>query len=157
MVKRMAIRLAPHEDQLLRRLYVTFNIPTDQYKMRRRDAARFLDQWNMRSGRSDEWGDVLHYMVTKRKNKKFNWPTLGDGHQRMSDPQPETLSDREWRILADVGAELLVTQKAGSDNLLFDPALAATMARMFAARAGRVVLSETLEPVMHLTRVVAVE
>ena len=144
MTRRKAIRLAPDEDQLLRRLYVRDNIPSDQYKQRPKAAARFLKEWNARSGRSDEWGDILHDIVTKRKSKRHNWPTLGDGHRRLADPAWETLSDSEWHVLEDVYAKLLKAHGDGSDNLLYDPALTAKMARMFCARTGRSVPSTTL-------------
>lgn len=144
MTRRKAIRLAPHEDDLLRRIYVRFNIPSDQYKRRPSAAARFLSEWNAQSNRSDEWGDVLHYIVTKRKAKRNKWPTLGDGHRRMADPAWELLSDGEWAALEAVYSKLLKPQACGSDNLLYDAGLAAQLARMFCAETGRSLPSPTL-------------
>lgn len=153
MARRKAMCLAPHEDSILRDLYVETNIPLCQFKQRIRDGQRFLREWNQRSGRCDEWGDVLHYMVTCRKDKKNRgWPTLGDGHARLADPDPDDLSKQEWGILEEVYKELLLDQSLGSDNLLYDKKLRSTLAREFVSRGGRNMSSSDLVAILFASR-----
>lgn len=135
MLRRNAIALAPHEDQLLRQRYQAHNIPTDQYKQRPNDSARFLSEWNRLSGRSDRWEDLLHYMILRRK--KGRWVVLGDGYKRLADPPPESLTSAQWSELVESYRVVVLARGIASDALQIDPDLAGELAREFARRTGR--------------------
>ena len=68
--RRQTPRLLPHEDASLRALYREFNITVDQYPHRPDDLARLVGTWNSLTGRSESSSDILHYMITRRKNNK---------------------------------------------------------------------------------------
>ncbi len=79
MAKRRSLQLQPHDDTLLRTLYREFNITIDQYPQRPEDLTRFVQSWNNLSSRDDTAQDILHYMISKKKNL-FNgpgWEKLG--------------------------------------------------------------------------------
>ncbi|MBA4067555.1 MAG: hypothetical protein C0501_28370 [Isosphaera sp.] len=142
MARRLSIPLAPHEDELLRQLYLTYRIPSDQYKRRQPEAARFLFEWNRRADRDDCWEDIYHYILTKRKQKK--WPTLDGNHLPMPDPDWTTLPDDEWDALQESYAAVVLARGLGSDALLYDADLSSELARDFARRSGRSVPSPLL-------------
>src|SRR4051812_33920906 len=66
-IHRKSIALTEAENALLKRLYLRWGIPIDQYEKRPHDLAALLDTWNARSDRSDTTQDVMHYMKTRRK------------------------------------------------------------------------------------------
>lgn len=142
MAHRSSIRLSASDDACLREMYVAWNIPTDQYKRRPEAAQRFIVFWYTWTGRTDSWGEVLHYMMTKRKGG--TWPCLGDGHERLADLPRRTLSDAEWRHLEAAYTAVVVQQLHGSDELLYSETVSAALSREFARLSGRVVSGSTL-------------
>jgi hypothetical protein len=100
--------------------------------------ARFVTMWNGLSGRSDNAGDPLHYIVTQRKQGL--WVTFGGTYQRLHTMPEDFLSPEEWVALEVVYEETLVALNVGSDNLGFDEQLAARVSDDFFRRTGRVVL-----------------
>jgi hypothetical protein len=139
---RKSIPLTPDEDSTLRRLYLVLRIPSDQYKRRPREAASFLATWNHLTSRSDEWDELLHYIITKRKAHK--WVTFGDEYEKLADPGWSILSDREWFHLEQAYAAVVLNKDTGSDSLLYDQDLSAELARDFAKRSGRSVAGTVL-------------
>jgi hypothetical protein len=82
--------------------------------------------------RSDSSEDVLHYMVTRRKDGK--WEKLGKG----STPEHtffDKFDDDDWKAIDAIYEELQIA----SDNFAFDEVLSKKFAREFARRRGRVV------------------
>ncbi len=120
---------------LLQSLYLEFRIPSDQYKRRPRDAQRFLRRWNALSGRADLWEDVIHFIITRRKRKR--WVVLGDDYIPLAEPDWDTLNVAEWTALECAYRKVVLAQDIASDNLVYDPLLAAALAREFAALTGR--------------------
>jgi len=83
MTKRRCIGLQVHEDELLRTLYREYNITIDQYPQRPDDLIRLVGTWNNLTGRDDSGPDILHYMITRRKDNKGvrkGWVRLVDRH-----------------------------------------------------------------------------
>jgi hypothetical protein len=126
---------------LLRRLYVQFKIPTDQFKRRPEDFQNFVQMWNDLSGRSDTAGDVLHYMVTKRKaGARLNprWPVF-DGNHRTAPSTSHLFNEKEWAIIEEIYRREILSLGIGTDSLAFDEELADRVAEAFARRTGRII------------------
>lgn len=138
--------ILPDEDALLKALYKQYRIPTDQYKRRPEDLRRFTDQWNMLTDRSDQPGELLHYMVTERK--KGNWPRLGRDHEKVETLPEDVLSEKEWADLKGVYVELGI----GSDNYGYDHELRRELAERFATRTGRIVSGHILMAAIEAKR-----
>jgi hypothetical protein len=128
--------LSAAEDQLLRHLYREFRIPTDQYQRRPADLDRFVTTWNGLAERSDSAGEVLHYMVTKRKNSQ--WVTF-DGDHESQPPMPHNFTASELVCLEAIYQEIVVPLDLGSDNIAFDEQLAARVSAEFFRRTRQVV------------------
>src|SRR5262245_13240226 len=94
---RQSLHLLPHEDELLRALYKELNIPTDQYPQRANDLVQLVNMFNNLTGRADSTPDVLHYMVTKRKNGQ--WERLGRRAGNGFTPSTVQLTEEEYRHL----------------------------------------------------------
>jgi len=135
--RRKSIPLSPHEREILWHLYLEFRIPSDQYRRRPSELTRFVRRWNILAERNDSTGEVLHYIVTKRKNGE--WATLDGDYHRLETMPDDFLSGHEWELLESVYGELLAAQGLGSDNLAYDDDLASRIGREFAKRARRVV------------------
>jgi len=135
MPRRKAIKLLPHERQVLVDLYLHFRIPIDQYEGRPNDLAAFVDRWHQLTGRSDSSGELIHYMIVKRKQKL--WVTL-DGNHRPP-PAPPELSADDKEILVTIFRDYVATLQHCSDVLAYDEQLADLVAREFAERTGRIV------------------
>lgn len=130
---RPTVRLLPHEDALLRALYLEYNIPTDQYPQRPDDLARLVDTFNNLSGRKEAAADLLHYMISRRKKKR--WEKLGRGAGNgFSRPKVDFTED-ELKHLDAIHEELQIA----SDNFALNPELAEKLQKEFAIRAGRIV------------------
>jgi hypothetical protein len=141
-VRRHSIALSPHEREILKHLYLEYRIPSDQYRRRPKELARFVRRWNDISERSDEQGEVLHYVVTKRKNGE--WVRLEGNHERLPAMEPDFLTDEEWLALEAAYDEVLISRNLGSDNLAYSDSLAKEIGKEFAKRARRVVLPALL-------------
>lgn len=134
---RQSIPLSPHEREMLKHLYLEFRTPSDRYKRLPQQLERFVRRWNALSERHDSPGEVLHYIVTKRKNG--DWVTLDGDYERLQSMPDDFLSEPEWAILGEVYESVVMTRDVGSDTLAFDDVLAREVGRSFAIRAGRVV------------------
>ncbi len=145
--RRQTPRLLPHEDASLRALYREFNITVDQYPQRPDDLARLVGTWNSLTGRSESSSDILHYMITRRKNNKGKnkgWEKLGrDAGTTISKPQV-SLSDEELKHLDAIHEELQIA----SDNYALNPDAAKRLQDVFAQRAGRIVPAMILAAAM---------
>jgi hypothetical protein len=139
---RRAIRIRADERDILQELYLSFRIPSDQYNQRSEDLRRLTDAWNGATGRSDEPGEVLHYIVTQRKQKL--WVTFDGDHEQLAGPAEDFLTPQEWQHLEAIYNEILVGRNIGSDNLGFDPSLAREVSTAFFRRAGRSVSGRQL-------------
>jgi len=125
--------MLPHEDAVLRTLYREFNIPTDQYPQRPNDLANLVDSWNSLTSRQEVEPDVLHYMISCRKQAK--WERLGrKAGAGFSRPTVE-FAEEELVDLDAIHEELQVA----SDNFALDAELAQTLKDEFAKRTGRIV------------------
>lgn len=139
---RKAISIPAHEVEILKELYRQFRFPSDQYKRRPEQLERFTGAWNTLTHRSDTGGELLHYIITQRKQKK--WVTFGNDYIRLACLPDTFLSAREWRILEDIYREEMLPRQIGSDNLAYDDMLAAQLAREFCDRSGRMVYGRLL-------------
>lgn len=129
---RRSIRMSPDEDNSLRRLYLEFRIPSDQYAKRPGDLERFMRRWNEISDRGDTAEDVMHYIKTKRK--KGRWVRFDGDHELA--PAPECLTPEQWEALDATYSVICVSNGLGSDNLDFDAELADEFRREFVCRTG---------------------
>ena len=89
--RRSSIRLQDHEDALLRTLYREFNVTVDQYPQRPDDLVHLVSTWNGLSGRDDTGPDLLHYMISRRKDNKGSrqgWEKIGRGAGGEHQPNP---------------------------------------------------------------------
>jgi hypothetical protein len=128
----------PDDRELLKSLYLQYRIPSDQFKRRSSDLHRFTQQWNMLTDRADGPGELLHYMVTRRK--KAEWPRLGNNHKKIETVPQDLLTVEELEALRTVYLAL----GKGSDNYAFNAGLRNEMENRFAAAAGRRVSSVLL-------------
>lgn len=120
------------EDSLLQSLYVEANIPTDQYARREAELRTLVDTWNTLCGRSESHTDLLHYMMTQRKNKK--WVTLGRSECEKMKDTAAGLSAEELLVLDKIHEDLQIS----SDRFALDSELAEQLKKEFALRTGRV-------------------
>lgn len=129
--------MPPHEREMLKHLYLEFRVPSDQYRRRPHFLDRFVRRWNVLADRHDSSGEILHFIVTKRKNGE--WITLDGNYEHLESMPDDFLSDDEWKILQEVYEAVVLARNVGSDTLAFDDKLAKEVGRAFAKRAGRVV------------------
>lgn len=135
--RRSSILILPDEREMLWELYREYRIPSDQYRRRPKELDRFTGAWNGLTNRSDSSGELLHYIITQRKQKR--WFTFDGTHQRLSAMPEDFLTNHEWSILRAIYEEQLIPLELGSDNLAYDDLLALNLSREFYDRAGRVV------------------
>src|SRR5277367_5587214 len=115
MPRRQILQLLPHEEELLRTLYREYEIPTDQYPHRPDDLSRLVETWNGFTGRKEPGPEVLHYMVTKRKNGE--WERLGRKAGSGFAPQRLTFTPEEFGQLDAIHEELQIA----SDRYALNP------------------------------------
>lgn len=138
MAVRKTVRLNPDEDQTLRRLYRNLRVPVDQFRRRPGELARLADAFNAATGQQLTTGQVLHYMIRRRKDG--NWETF-DGTHRRAKPLPDALfTDEEWQVVD----RLYVESGVGADTFLYDSQLAADFSAKIAAALGRAIRSDVL-------------
>lgn len=128
--RRKAIRLKPDERRLLKTLHRQSGVPDGQFPQRPKFWRQFTTMWNSATGRNDTPEDVLHYIVTQRKQAL--WFTFDGGHQRLSVPEPDTLTPEQWELVDAIYVEMAVA----SDNFLFDRDLRRELLRRFVAKTG---------------------
>ena len=133
--RRRSIPLTPEENSLLQKLYLIYRIPSDQYRRRPEAVTRYLRDWENLSGRVDCWEDICHYIICRRKDKK--WPTLNGDYLRLADPDWDVLNAREWAALEDEYRAVVLSREVGSDQLMFDQPMVSELARGFARRTKR--------------------
>lgn len=129
-----SIRLRPDEHDLLRERYLAKRIPIDQYEKRPGDLASFIAEWNRLSERNDSESDVIHYMRTQRKQKK--WPKLDGGHERYLGSPGDAMDEGQLSHLKGIYADLCIARGLGSDCLSHDEVLAKEFSDEFAMRTG---------------------
>ncbi|OQZ06721.1 MAG: hypothetical protein B6D36_03545 [Planctomycetes bacterium UTPLA1] len=138
MAARTTVRLSPADDQTLRRLYRNNRVPIDQYRRRPSELARLADAFNAATGQQLTSGQLLHYMIRRRKDG--NWETF-DGAHRRAKPLPNTLfTDEEWQIVD----RLYVDSGIGADTFLYDAQRAASFAERIVAAIGRAIRPDVL-------------
>jgi hypothetical protein len=145
--RRFSVRLQDHEDALLRTLYREFNIPIDQYPQRPDDLARLVSTWNDLSGRDDTGPDLLHYMISRRKDNKGSrkgWEKLGRNAGGNFERPHAALSEDDLTQLDAIHEEFQIA----SDNYALNSALAKKLQDEFARRTGRIVPSMVLAAAM---------
>jgi hypothetical protein len=137
-MNRKTIKLLPHDDDLLRQLHRASRVPVDQWAQRPKFLARFIEKWNSLSGRNDTADEIRHYILTKRKAKK--WFRFGDEYDRMRSPGEEDFTEVEWAALRAACAEMNV----GRDQFATDENLRDELADRFYRRTGRRVWGDAL-------------
>ncbi len=140
------ISLNPEEDGILRKLYVRFRIPRDQYKRRPKDLAALIRQWNKLSDRNDVAGQVIRYITNKQKAKRrlpVPWPTFDGNHQK-AETCSSYLDDKQLAILREIYEVLIVPLGLGVDGVTANGQLCDELSKQFGKRAGIVVPGLTL-------------
>lgn len=124
--------------EMLQFLYVRQKIPTDQYKRRPEALRKLTDRFNALTERNDKADDLLHFMISQRKQGK--WPKLGTAHRKLARVPLDLLTAEEWKILDEIYLDMNV----GSDNYAYNVELRRELARRFSASAGRFLPERTL-------------
>ena len=141
-VKRRSLRLESSEDELLRTLYRDFNIPTDQYPQRPDDLTLLVSTWNSLTGRNELPPDVLHYMITKRKDGL--WERLGRDAGKDFTPVAISFTKEEFGHLDAIHEEFQIA----SDNYALNSDAADRLQKEFARRSGRIIPAMILAAAM---------
>lgn len=128
--RRKSIRLSPDEDGLLRTLHRQSGIPDGQFPQRPRFWHRFTEVWNEATDRSDSPEEVLHYIMTKRKQGL--WFRFEGSHTRLKSPAPDVLSAEQWEVVDELYVEIGVS----ADALLVDGSERSEFLRRLAAKTG---------------------
>lgn len=145
MARRMTISIVPHDVELLKQLYLEFGIPLEQYEKHPEDFIRFMGRWTVMSGRSDDPGDILHYMRTKRKAGE--WVTFGGNH-RISPPLDYSLSREEGITLVSIYEQVFAPRGIRPDSFSYDSALAGGLTDTFAHETARVIPGSILASIL---------
>ena len=140
--RRKTLALQKCEDELLRTLYREYDIPTDQYPHRPEDLQRLVEAWNCMTARNESESDLLHYMISRRKKKK--WEKLGPNAGKDFQKQDVSFSNDDNRHLDAIHEELQVS----SDAYALNPEVAKRLQDEFACRTGRILPSMTLAAAM---------
>jgi len=136
MTRRKTIPLSPDEDSLLRYLYRQYRIPIEQFLQRPNDLSEFVELWNRATSRNDTADELIHYMMTRRKDsRRGGWVTFKGKHQRVRSPGNSVLTPDEWSYIVDILQERRVT----ADNLATDHSLAQELNKRFALKFGRTI------------------
>ena len=137
MAKRRTLQLQPHDDTLLRTLYREFNITIDQYPQRPEDLTRFVQSWNNLSSRDDTAQDILHYMISKRKNLPNGpgWEKLGRDAGGDFKSEKLDFSEDQFKTFDLIYEDFQIA----SDNYALDAEVARRLQDEFARRTGRIV------------------
>jgi hypothetical protein len=131
--KRKTLKLAEHEMASLIGLYLQKAIPIDQYEERQTELSELVDAWRQETGRSDSAETILHFMRTKRKAGK--WVKLGSNHVRKEVTCQFSADERDF--LMTIVKEHVTDKGIGSDNLAYDPEVAAMISKEFGIETGR--------------------
>ncbi|MBX3420667.1 MAG: hypothetical protein KF752_03835 [Pirellulaceae bacterium] len=129
---RKTVAMLPHEDKVLRDLYTQANIPSDQYPQRNEELESLVADWNSICCREEAPADLLHYMVTKRKNGQ--WVRLGRTSCERLKNVSEGLSEEELQTLDAIHEDLQIA----SDRFALDSELSKQLQTEFAKRTGRI-------------------
>lgn len=135
------IRLSENEDALLRRLYVNFRIPRDQYKKRPEDLAALEKTWCDLSGRSDAGTELVRYIQNQQKAKrrlKVAWPVFDGMHER-SPAISGTLSDEQMAALKIAYASTILPLGLGTDAAIWNDEVVIALASEFMRLTGRII------------------
>ena len=130
--------LSIDDKEMLKFLYVRQKIPTDQYKRRPEALRKLTDRFNALTERNDKADDLLHFMISQRKQGK--WPKLGTAHRKLARVPLDLMTAEEWKILDEIYLDINV----GSDNYAYNGDLRRELARRFSASAGRFLPARTL-------------
>jgi hypothetical protein len=131
--RRKSLRLQKDEDQALRELYREFRIPTDQYPHRPDDLERLAAAWNSITGRNEAALDILHYMITQRKQTK--WERLGWNSGDDFKQQEVAFTADDFKHLDAIHEDLHIA----SDNYVLNIEASKRLQEEFARRTGRVI------------------
>jgi hypothetical protein len=140
------ISLTPEEDGILRKLYVQFGIPRDQYKRRPEDLIALTRRWNKLTGRHDEPGELIRYIKNQQKATKRlaePWPTFKGSHKKA--PALSTqLDEKQLDALREIYEEIVLPLGIGMDLLEANQEVVDQIAKRFAKRTGKIVPGLTL-------------
>lgn len=128
---RRCIRLSPDENNLLRTLHKQSGVPDGQFPQRPSFWREFTDTWNEATGRNDSPEELLHYIVTQRKQAK--WFRFDGDYERLATPSFDLLSDEEWKVVETI----YVDMGHAADNFLYDGELRSELLARFIQRTGR--------------------
>jgi hypothetical protein len=139
------MKLNDEQKLSLEALYLHHAVPLDQLRRTPAVLSAITSAFNNVTGLEVEPGELLRYMITRRK--KSQWPTLGDRAKRF--PQAiKQLTEHQRSLLRDVYEELDVT----SDEILLCPKFAKRLVALFAERSGAIFPSNVLVPALFQLR-----
>lgn len=139
------MKLSPDQKLCLEELYLRHRVPTDQLKRAPTVLNRITSAFNGICDTAHEAETLLRYMVNRRKNQ--DWPRLGDRAVRFP-PAYQLLTDHQLKVLEDIYVNLDIP----SDEYLFSPDFAKSLAKEFAKKSGTILPSPTLIAVIFAKR-----
>lgn len=117
------------EKPILEAIYVEHGIPLDQLRRVPEILGEITRSFNRLTSRDFSAGELLRYMINRRKNK--DWPRLGSGATRL-EGAANVLSNTEIEHLRTV----YLSMDLPSDEFLYRPAKTAEIEARFARASG---------------------
>jgi hypothetical protein len=134
MDKKRSIRLNPADREVLVTLYLDRRLAIDPYERRPKELKALTDDFNDLTERSDPPEDILHYMRTQRKNRR--WPRLGDKARRVSASPEEIMSLEDAEKLEACYVKLGKIYQKGNDSFAHDSELRHKLEKEFLSSAS---------------------
>ena len=133
------------DKQTLEGLYVAHGVATDQLRRDPATLSVITRTFNQLTGRDDSSGDLLSYMMNRRK--EADWPKLGSSAKRFA-PVTELLTDEQLEAVR----RIYVTMDIPSDQYMCRTTLARRIADMFEASTGVRISAQVLVAVIVAKR-----
>lgn len=130
-IRKFKIPLSKFEDAALRHIYRLMRIPSDQYPRRPKALRALVSMFNGAVSGAYTESDVLHYIMTCRKAKK--WVTFDGDYEPLKDIEADYFGETEWAALVSI----FVAKGKGVEAYLFDDLLKDKLEQDFAAATGR--------------------
>ena len=131
--RRTAIKILPHERQLLVKLYLKYRLPIEQLESRPAELAAFAREWRRLAKQRHSEGELLHYMRNERKCGR--WIKLGKNC-----PPPPPLPDMsadEIEALIVIYEENVAILGCGTDAISYDDEIGELLVKSFFEMTGR--------------------
>jgi hypothetical protein len=130
MARKRCLQLNPFEHETLCGLYLARQIASDRYLHRPDDLRALTEAFCALTDRSDRPEEILHYLVSKRKQGKL--PRHDGNHLRLPVVLGRSVDDEHVPVLIELYHEF----GKGAETYGYDRALALQLERRFFERTG---------------------